>query len=62
LSRATRRALRSIESFVAVDVHRVRANHRLLARLAIRDDVKVFSAHDRVEYDPLRAGEGRVPD
>jgi hypothetical protein len=49
-------ALRWIERFIAVDYQRVRANHRLLAQLAQRDDVTVFSAHDPVEHERLCAG------
>lgn len=49
-------ALRWIERFIAVDYPRVRANHRLLAQLAQRDDVTVFSAHDPAEYERLCAG------
>ena len=49
-------ALRWIERFIAVDYRSVRANHRLLAELARRDDVIVFSAHDPVEYERLRTG------
>jgi glyoxylase-like metal-dependent hydrolase (beta-lactamase superfamily II) len=52
---ATPWALRWIERFIAADYRRVRANHAALAALAKRDDVTVFSAHDAVEYDRLRA-------
>jgi glyoxylase-like metal-dependent hydrolase (beta-lactamase superfamily II) len=48
-------ALRRIERFIAVDYERVRANHAALAALAKHDDVTVFSAHDPVEYERLRA-------
>ena len=48
--------LRLVERFIAVDYRRVRANHALLAALARRDDVTVFSAHDPVEFARLRAG------
>jgi len=48
-------ALRGIERFIAFDYQRVRANHALLAELAKHDDVTVFSAHDPVEYERLRA-------
>ena len=48
-------ALRGIERFIAFDYQRVRANHALLAKLAKHDDVTVFSAHDPVEYERLRA-------
>jgi glyoxylase-like metal-dependent hydrolase (beta-lactamase superfamily II) len=47
-------ALRLIERFIAVDYARVRANHVLLAELARRDEVTVFSAHDPVEYQRLK--------
>jgi glyoxylase-like metal-dependent hydrolase (beta-lactamase superfamily II) len=47
--------LRAIERFIAADYGRVRANHAMLAQLAGRDDVTVFSAHDPVEYERLRA-------
>ena len=53
---ATPWALRWIERFIAVDYQRVRTNHRLLAQLAQRDDVTVFSAHDPIEYERLCAG------
>jgi hypothetical protein len=49
-------ALRSVERFIAVDYKRVRANHERLAALAKYDDVTVFSSHDPVELDVLRAG------
>ena len=49
------RALRWIERSIAVDHKRVRANHAMLAGLAKRADVTVFSAHDPVEYERLRA-------
>ena len=52
---ATPSALRWIERFIAMDYAAVRANHAMLAALAKRDDVTVFSAHDPVEYDRLRA-------
>jgi glyoxylase-like metal-dependent hydrolase (beta-lactamase superfamily II) len=52
---ATPWALRWIERFIAVDYSRVRANHAMLAELAKHDDVTVFSAHDPVEYERLRA-------
>jgi glyoxylase-like metal-dependent hydrolase (beta-lactamase superfamily II) len=54
---ATPWALRWIERFIAADYARVRANHALLADLAKRDDVTVFSAHDPLEFQRLRAGE-----
>jgi glyoxylase-like metal-dependent hydrolase (beta-lactamase superfamily II) len=52
---ATPWALRYIERFIAIDYENVRANHATLAELAKRDDVTVFSAHDPVEYERLRA-------
>jgi glyoxylase-like metal-dependent hydrolase (beta-lactamase superfamily II) len=48
-------ALRCVERFIAIDYERVRANHRMLAELARRDGVTVFSAHDPVEYERLRS-------
>jgi glyoxylase-like metal-dependent hydrolase (beta-lactamase superfamily II) len=48
-------ALRWIERFIAVDYARVRSNHARLAELARRADVTVFSAHDPVEFERLRA-------
>jgi glyoxylase-like metal-dependent hydrolase (beta-lactamase superfamily II) len=48
-------ALRRVERFIALDYERVRANHAALAELARQRDVTVFSAHDPVEYDRLRA-------
>jgi len=57
---ATPWALRWIERFIAIDYKAVRANHATLAALAKRDDVTVFSAHDPVEFDRLRASEGRA--
>jgi glyoxylase-like metal-dependent hydrolase (beta-lactamase superfamily II) len=48
-------ALRWIERAIAVDYTRVRANHAMLAELATHDDVTVFSAHDPVEFERLRA-------
>jgi hypothetical protein len=47
--------LRWIERLIAVDYRRVRANHARLAELSRRDDVTVFSAHDPVEFERLRA-------
>jgi len=47
--------LRWIERFIAVDYRKVRANHARLAELARRDEVTVFSAHDPVEFQRLRA-------
>lgn len=48
-------ALRWVERFIAFDYDRVRAVHTMLAKLARRDGVTVFSSHDPVEYDRLRA-------
>jgi glyoxylase-like metal-dependent hydrolase (beta-lactamase superfamily II) len=53
-------ALRWIERFISVDYGRVRQNHRRLAELAKHDDVTVFSAHDPVELERLRASRGSV--
>jgi glyoxylase-like metal-dependent hydrolase (beta-lactamase superfamily II) len=47
--------LRCVERLIASDYESVRANHALLEKLAKRDDVTVFSAHDPIEYDRLRA-------
>lgn len=49
--------LRLFERNAAIDYARVRANHARLAELsrAHREDVTVFSAHDPVELDALRA-------
>ncbi len=47
-------ALRWIERFIAFDYASVRANHAILAELASRPGVTVFSAHDPVEYERLR--------
>jgi glyoxylase-like metal-dependent hydrolase (beta-lactamase superfamily II) len=49
-------ALRGVERFIAFDYKRVRANHAMLAKLATHEDVTVFSSHDSVEYERLRAG------
>jgi glyoxylase-like metal-dependent hydrolase (beta-lactamase superfamily II) len=57
---ATPWALRWIERFIAIDYESVRHDHALLAELARRDDVTVFSAHDPVEYERLRAASGRA--
>jgi glyoxylase-like metal-dependent hydrolase (beta-lactamase superfamily II) len=51
-------ALRCVERLIASDYESVRANHATLAELAKRDDVTVFSAHDPVEYERLRAASG----
>jgi glyoxylase-like metal-dependent hydrolase (beta-lactamase superfamily II) len=48
-------ALRGVERFIAFDCQRVRANHVLLAELGKQDDMTIFSSHDAVEYDRLRA-------
>jgi len=48
-------ALRGVERFIAFDYKRVRANHAMLAKLAKDEDVTVFSSHDPVEYERLRA-------
>ena len=48
-------ALRGVERFIAFDYKRVRANHAAFAELARLDDVIVFSSHDPVEYERLRA-------
>jgi glyoxylase-like metal-dependent hydrolase (beta-lactamase superfamily II) len=48
-------ALRWVERFIANDYRKVRSSHAVLAELARRDDVTVFSAHDPVEYGRLRA-------
>lgn len=47
--------LRCVERLIASDYAKVRANHALLANLAKHDGVTVFSAHDPVEYERLRA-------
>ena len=47
--------LRGVERFIAFEYKRVRANHAMLADLAKHEDVTVFSAHDPVEYERLRA-------
>jgi glyoxylase-like metal-dependent hydrolase (beta-lactamase superfamily II) len=52
--------LRSIERLIAFDYARVRANHATLARLAKQDDVTIFSSHDPVEYERLRAATALV--
>jgi glyoxylase-like metal-dependent hydrolase (beta-lactamase superfamily II) len=63
---ATPWALRWIERLIATDYARVRENHTTLAELAKREDVTVFSSHDPVEYERLRAASGEgsfsVPD
>jgi len=52
-------ALRWIERFIAIDYGRVRENHARLADLAKREDVTVFSAHDPIEFERLRAAAHR---
>jgi glyoxylase-like metal-dependent hydrolase (beta-lactamase superfamily II) len=51
-------ALLGVERFIAFDYKRVRANHAILAQLAKLDDVTIFSSHDEVEFERLRAGGG----
>ncbi len=51
-------ALRCVERFIAIDYKAVRANHVTLAALAKREGVTVFSAHDPVEFERLRALSG----
>lgn len=51
-------ALSWIERFIADHYESVRASHAVLAELAKRDDVTVFSAHDPVEYERLRVASG----
>lgn len=52
--------LRWIERFISVDYGRVRENHARLAGLAKDGDVTVFSSHDPIEFDRLRAATGRL--
>jgi glyoxylase-like metal-dependent hydrolase (beta-lactamase superfamily II) len=52
-------ALRCVERLIASDSQSVRANHAMLAELAKHPDVTVFSAHDPVEYERLRAANAR---
>jgi glyoxylase-like metal-dependent hydrolase (beta-lactamase superfamily II) len=47
--------LRLVERFIALDYKAVRRTHAVLAELARREGVTVFSAHDAVEYERLRA-------
>ena len=56
-------ALRCVERLIASDYEAVRATHALLAALAKEPDVTVFSAHDPIEYERLRAAEdgARLP-
>jgi glyoxylase-like metal-dependent hydrolase (beta-lactamase superfamily II) len=49
-------ALRAVERLIAFDYKRVRANHMILAELGKLADVTIFSSHDVVEYERLRAG------
>ena len=51
--------LRGVERLIASDYKRVRTNHVILAELAKREEVTVFSAHDPVEYERLRAATAR---
>jgi glyoxylase-like metal-dependent hydrolase (beta-lactamase superfamily II) len=51
-------ALRGVERFIAYDYRQVRASHAMFARLAQHDDVTIFSSHDPVEYQRLRAASG----
>ena len=51
-------ALQGIERLIAFDYTSVRANHAIFAQLAKHDDVTIFSAHDPVEYERLRAATG----
>lgn len=46
-------ALRCVERLIAADYKHVRATHALLAELAKRADVAVFSSHDPVEFERL---------
>jgi glyoxylase-like metal-dependent hydrolase (beta-lactamase superfamily II) len=48
-------ALRGVERLIAFDYTRVRTNHAVLAELAKQADVTVFSSHDPLEYERLRA-------
>jgi glyoxylase-like metal-dependent hydrolase (beta-lactamase superfamily II) len=48
-------ALRCVERLIASDYASVRANHARLAELAKQADVTVFSSHDPVEFERLRA-------
>lgn len=52
--------LRWIERLISVDYRRVRENHARLAELARHHDVTVFSAHDPVEFERLRAATERI--
>jgi hypothetical protein len=51
--------LRRIEQFIAFDFKTVRANHAILRELARHQDVTIFSSHDPVEYERLRAASER---
>ena len=48
-------ALRAVERFIAFDYKRVRTNHAFFAEIAKHNDVTVFSSHDPIEYERLRA-------
>jgi glyoxylase-like metal-dependent hydrolase (beta-lactamase superfamily II) len=52
--------LRRIEQFIASDFKNVRANHAILRELAKHQDVTIFSSHDPVEYERLRAASERT--
>jgi glyoxylase-like metal-dependent hydrolase (beta-lactamase superfamily II) len=54
-------ALRRIEQFIAFDFKSVRANHAILRELARHQDVTIFSSHDPVEFERLRAASERKP-
>src|ERR671937_1193677 len=54
-------ALRRIERFIAFDFKSVRANHAILRELARHKDVTIFSSHDPVEFERLRAASERKP-
>jgi glyoxylase-like metal-dependent hydrolase (beta-lactamase superfamily II) len=48
-------ALRRVERLIAIDYESVRANHARLAEFAKREEVTVFSAHDPIEFERIRA-------
>lgn len=52
--------LRLVDRLIAIDSKSVRTNHLMLAELAKREDVTVFSAHDPVEYARLRAANDMI--
>jgi glyoxylase-like metal-dependent hydrolase (beta-lactamase superfamily II) len=55
-------ALRGVERLIAFDYTRVRASHVILAELGKQADVTIFSSHDPVEYERMRArSQVRVP-